>query len=201
MPGPFPWSPAGPAGLPIGSGTSPVSSGVPIPSPPVTPGAPVNAAYVVIGTVPPTLPDARMLAAGVGISISDGGPRGPATIFATEPAASGGFGFSIGGLPGASEICGFGIIPASRVFTNGDATTYVTAEYPASGSPVFNIQTWIAGVRATVGTITFAGAVGTVAWSSSPYTLPADTIIELHAPASQDLSLAWITGWVNGAAA
>jgi hypothetical protein len=112
----------------------------------------------------------------------------------------GGFGFSSGGVLVDGEILGFGICPGDRVFTTGDPLTTVVSEAAATGSSVFNIQTYIAGVRTTVGTITFgaAASVATVAWTSSPYTLSASTIIELHAPSPADATLSWVTGRVNG---
>jgi hypothetical protein len=114
-----------------------------------------------------------------------------------------GFGFSAGGVLIDGEILGFGLFPSDRTFTTGDPSTKVESEAAATGSSVFNVQTYVAGVRTTVGTITFAAsaAVGTVAWTSSPYTLPAFTIIELHAPSPADATLSWVTGRVNAVAA
>ena len=111
-----------------------------------------------------------------------------------------GFGFSCGGKLTNSEILGFGIWPVDLIYTTGDPLTKVVAENPATASSVLNLKSWVAGIRTTVGTITFAlgGSTGTVAWSSSPYTHPAFEILELSAPASADATLAWITGRVHG---
>lgn len=116
-----------------------------------------------------------------------------------------GFGFFCGGLPSAAEIIGGGMFPVPMTFTTGDPFTEVASEYPAAGSAVFNINTWVGpqpGTVTQVGTITFsaAGYLGVVAWIGSPYTLPAFTILELQAPNPQDLTLAWITGTINGVA-
>jgi len=124
-------------------------------------------------------------------------PRSVTAAIGTKPS---GFGFSAGNLLIADEILGFGIWPTDIVFTTGDVLTEVKSEGAATGSSVINIETWVSGAVAVVGTITFAaaGTTATVAWTSSPYTHPAFTIMQLHAPNPADATLSWITGRVNG---
>ncbi len=141
------------------------------------------------------------------VRLSDYATRGYAQQVGAGGVSAGatGFGFSVGTNLADNEIVGFGQWPANMTFTTGDPKTYVNSEYPATAIAVFNIYKWVGpqpGTRTLEGTITFAAGsyIGVVAWTSSPYTHPVDTILELHAPSPPDLTLSWVTGVVNGVA-
>ena len=115
-------------------------------------------------------------------------------------AAQCGFRFFVGGRPGAGERIGAGVWGHSVTFENGQSPTSVIASLtPATSSAVWQIETLIAGVWTVIGTITFnaASLVGVLNWTA-PVTIPAGQQVALYAPASQDATLADITGTVYG---
>lgn len=128
---------------------------------------------------------------------------GVASASAAGPAAhDAGFGFNDGGLLGAGEYLGAGTWAHDVTFQNGNPGTSVTSLVPANANATFNIQTYIAGILTTVGTIEFlAGTtVGVVTWLSPPVTIPAGVQIKLFAPSPADSTLASVTGIVVGTA-
>ncbi len=136
--------------------------------------------------------------------LSTGGPAAdPSWVDPpAPPSTTGGLGFNAGGLYLNNENLGSGVFGTDITFTNGDPKTVVEALLPATATAVLTINTidYTTGTITQVGTITFAagGKIGTVAWSSSPYTLPTGTIINIDAPATADTSLGSITAVLNG---
>lgn len=106
-----------------------------------------------------------------------------------------GFGFFDGGHLADHELLGAAVFSHNVKFTSPNAGNVVTALVGATGSPTFTMV--VSGV--TVGTITMAGTVGTVAWSGGSYTLTAGTPISLFAPTPADATLASVSGIVIGA--
>lgn len=116
-------------------------------------------------------------------------------------AAQSGFGFFVGGLMTNNELLGACDFPQAMTFTNGDPKSIVKTLSPAA---VDADMTFVAnpagGAPATVGTIHFAAGAfsGTVAWSASPYTLPAGYVLLLYAPSPADVQLSLVSGTING---
>lgn len=113
-----------------------------------------------------------------------------------------GFGFFVAQRMADNELLGSALFPTDMIFVNADPENFIVAQLAATGTAVMNIVTLdpTTGAETLVGTITFtAGShTGTVAWLSSPYTLPAGTVINLHGPSPADLTLAFIRAHVNG---
>lgn len=113
-----------------------------------------------------------------------------------------GFGFYDGGLLNAGELLGTAIYSADVTFANAADGDTVTSLSPAAAIAVFTlIAPNTLGVPTQVGTVTFAAGanVGTIAWSPNPFLLPKGTALKLFAPSPADLSLADVTGLVEGA--
>ncbi|CAB4132021.1 hypothetical protein UFOVP134_2 [uncultured Caudovirales phage] len=109
-----------------------------------------------------------------------------------------GFNFNIGGRPAAGEEVGSGTWGHNVIFDPAQVTYTITASIPSTGTAVFDIKVF-SGVYTAIGTITFtSSATGVLAWVGEPV-IPAGVQISLWAPASQDATLAGITGIVYGA--
>lgn len=113
-----------------------------------------------------------------------------------------GIGFFIGGLMLDNELLGCVLFSHNITFSSGDAKSIVEAQVPATADAVFNLVTIaLDGTQTHVGTITMPAGqyIGTVAWDSSPFTLPPGLIIAMLAPSPADATLAFVTGSLNGA--
>lgn len=119
---------------------------------------------------------------------------------ASGAAAVHGFGFSIQGRPGAGQVVGIGSWALQMTFTSAAAGDSVVSSIAATSTATFNILALISGVFTQVGTIVFAAGstTGAVAFAGGFYQLPANTQLKLVAPASQDATLADISGLVYG---
>lgn len=118
---------------------------------------------------------------------------------AAQTAQSAGFGFYDGGLLAAGELLGTAVFAHDVTFTNGADGNVVTALVPATGTPFMTLVAPNALMIPTqVGTINFAGTVGTVVWSPNPFLLLKGLPLKLFAPASADATLADISGLVVG---
>jgi hypothetical protein len=121
---------------------------------------------------------------------------------AAKAAVVHGFGFSISGRPGAGQIIGIASFPYQMTFTSGDPGDVVIATVAATSTAEFDVQTQVGGVWTTMGTLIFAaaGTTAPVAFTGGAFVLPAGQQFRLVAPASQDATLADISGRVVGVA-
>jgi hypothetical protein len=118
-------------------------------------------------------------------------------------AAQCGFRFFVGGRPGAGEKIGQGVWGHPVAFENGQSpASVVTSVIPAASTAVWHIETLIAGVWSVIGTITFSTAsfVGVLNWTAA-VTIPSGQPVALYAPASQDATMADISGSIYGSTA
>lgn len=105
-----------------------------------------------------------------------------------------GFGFFAGGHLADHELLGAAVFARPVQFVSPDPANVVTSLVGATGAAAFTMV--VGGL--TVGTITMAGTVGTVAWSGGNYTLAAGTPMSLFAPTPADATLASVSGIVTG---
>ena len=107
-----------------------------------------------------------------------------------------GFGFFTTGLYANNELLGQGVFTAAITFPLESLPSVAIATVPAAATSALRLV--VGGTE--VGTITFAmgATAATIAWSSPPYTLPADTPIQLFAPLIADTQLSGVNGLLLG---
>jgi hypothetical protein len=108
-----------------------------------------------------------------------------------------GFGFFIGGTMTADELLGGVVFTNNMRFANSNKIQ-ILSQVQAEAAATFHLVT---GFPDTVaGTILFpAGStIGTLTWSPDPFLLTAGTQLRLRSPTPADVSLAYVSGTVEG---
>jgi hypothetical protein len=123
---------------------------------------------------------------------------GISTAASNPQANRAGFGFFIEGLMLADEVIGSAGWGRQITFLDGGGN--VTSLTAAAADAAFRIQKISLGVPTDVGTITFlAGTMtGVIAWSGGQVAFDTGDVVKLFAPNPADVSLADVTGTVNG---
>jgi hypothetical protein len=108
-----------------------------------------------------------------------------------------GIGFFIGGLMTADELLG-GVVFSNPMRFSNSAKKSVVSQVQATAIATFSFVTGFPDT--VVGTIVFGAgsSVGTVTWSPNPFNLPAGQQVRLRSPNPADLTLAYVSGTIDG---